>query len=71
MLVAYFDSIMMFAVGAYATGVAFGQLRPPTQNVAAGQQWLARYGNWFRIIGPMLMLIAVILAYGQAAGLGR
>lgn len=71
MLVAYFDSIMMLVVGAYATAVAFGRLPPPTQNMAAGQQCLVRYGNWFRIIGPMLILIALILAYGQATGLGR
>jgi hypothetical protein len=38
MLVAYIDSIMMFAVGAYATAVAFGRLPPPTKDVAAGQQ---------------------------------
>ena len=70
MLAAYFDSIMMFAVGAYATGVGFGRLPPPTTNVAAEQQWFARYGTWFRIVGPMLILIPLILAYGQAAGLG-
>jgi hypothetical protein len=71
MLVAYFDSIMMFAVGAYATALAFGQLPPPMKDVAAGLQWRARYGNWFKIIGPMLMLIALILAYGHDADLGR
>jgi hypothetical protein len=71
MLAAYFDSIMMFAVGAYATAVAFGRLPPPVKDVAAGQQWLARYESWFRIIGPMLMLIALILAYTHAAGLDR
>ena len=71
MLAAYFDSIVMFAVGAYATAVAFGRLPPPTKDVAAGQQWLARYVNWFRIIGPMLMSIALILAYSHAAGLDR
>lgn len=71
MLAEYFDSIMMFAVGAYATAVAFGQLPPPMSDVAAGRQWLARYGNWFKIIGPMLIVIAVILTYSHAAGLGR
>ena len=71
MLAAYFDSIMMFAVGAYATAVAFGRLPPPTKDVAAGQQWLARYERWLRIIGPMLMLIALILVYSRAAGLDR
>jgi hypothetical protein len=68
---AYIDSILMFAVGAYAAAVAFGRLPPPTKDVATGQQWLARYGNWLRIIGPMLMLIAAILAYSHAAGLNR
>jgi hypothetical protein len=71
MLAAYIDSIMMLAVGAYATAVAFGRLPPPTKDVATGQRWLASYGTWFKIIGPMLILIALILAYSQAAGLGR
>jgi hypothetical protein len=42
---AYIDSIMMFAVGAYATAVAFGRLPPPTKDVATGQQSLARHGK--------------------------
>jgi hypothetical protein len=69
MLAAYIDAIIMLSVGAYDTAVAFGQLPAPTKDVAAGQQWLARYGNWFKIIGPTLMLIALILAYSHAAGL--
>lgn len=36
MLAAYFDSIMMFAVGAYATALAFGRLPPPMKDVVAG-----------------------------------
>jgi hypothetical protein len=32
MLAEYIDWIMMFAVGAYATAVAFGQLPPPTKD---------------------------------------
>jgi hypothetical protein len=71
MLAEYIDSIIMFSVGVYATGVAFGQLAPPTKDMAAGQKWLARYGAWFKILGPMMMLIALILAYSHAAGLGR
>jgi membrane protein DedA with SNARE-associated domain len=71
MLAQYIDSIIMFAAGAYATAVVFGRLAPPTKDVAAGQQWLARHGKWLKIVGPMLMLIALILAYSQAAGLGR
>jgi hypothetical protein len=71
MLAEYIDSIIMFAVGGYATAVAFGRLPLPTKDVAAGQQWLARYGSWFKVIGPLLMLIALVLAYSQAAGLNR
>jgi hypothetical protein len=70
-LAQYIDSIIMFAIGLYATGVAFGWLAPPTEDMTVGQQWLARYGNWFKILGPVMMLIALILAYRQAAGLGR
>jgi hypothetical protein len=71
MIAEYIDSILMFAVGAYATAVAFGRLSPPTKDIGAAQQWVARYGTWFKIIGPLLILIALILAYSQAARLGR
>jgi hypothetical protein len=71
MVADYIDSIIMLGVGAYATAVAFGGLPPPTKDVAAGQQWLTRHGRWLRFVGPMLILIALILAYSHAAGLGR
>jgi len=67
----YIDSIFMLAVGAYATAVAFGGLPPPAKDVAAGRQWLAHHGRWLRFVGPMLILIALTLAYSHAAGLGR
>ena len=71
MLADYIESIMMLAVGAYATAVAFGRLPPPTKDVPSGRQWLDRYGSLLRIIGPMVMLIAMILAGSHAAGLLR
>jgi hypothetical protein len=66
MLAQYIDSIIMLFVGAYACAVGFGKLpAPPSKDPVAAQQWLARYGKLFRIIGPLLIVIALILAVGR------
>jgi hypothetical protein len=62
MLAQYIDSIVMLFVGVYASAVGFGKMPAPTQDPVAGQQWLTRYGKLFRIIGPLLIVIALILA---------
>jgi hypothetical protein len=66
MLAEYIDSIFMLLVGIYASAVGFGAIPPPpSRDPAAGQQWLARYGKLFRIIGPLLVVIALVLAAGK------
>jgi hypothetical protein len=70
MLAQYIDSIFMFAVGAYACAVGFGAMPAPSKDPVAGQQWMARYGRLFKIIGPLLIVIAVILAAGKYLGAG-
>ena len=66
MLAEYIDSIFTLLVGIYASAVGFGVIAPPaSSDPVAGQQWLARYGKLFRIIGPLLVVIALVLAAGQ------
>jgi hypothetical protein len=66
----YIDSIIMLGVGAYACAIGYGGLPAPSKDPVAGQQWLARYGKLFRIIGPLLIVIALILAAARAFGSG-
>ena len=68
MLAAYIDSIIMFYVGAYFTAVAFGRL-PASKDPIAQQQWLARFGKMFKILGPLLMAIFVALAAARGFGI--
>ena len=70
MLADYIDSIFMLLVGAYACAVGFGALPAPSKDPVAGQQWFARYGKMFRIIGPLLIVIALILAGAKYSGHG-
>jgi hypothetical protein len=66
MLAQYIDSIIMLFVGVYACAVGFGAMPPPpSRDPVAGQQWLARYGRLFRIIGPLLIVLALALAAGK------
>jgi hypothetical protein len=66
MLAQYIDSIIMLFVGAYACAVGFGAMAPPpARDPVAGQRWLARYGKLFRIIGPLLVVLALVLAAGK------
>jgi hypothetical protein len=69
MLAQYIDSIIMLLVGAYACAVGFGAMPAPSKDPIAGQQWLARYGKLFKIIGPLLIVIALLLAAGKYFGL--
>ena len=62
MLAGYIDQIIMFLVGAWATGVGYGALPALGKDPAAKEQWKARFGKLFKIIGPLLMVIAVALA---------
>lgn len=65
MLADYIDSIIMLLVGAYACAVGFGAMPAPSKDPIAAQQWLGRYGKLFKIIGPLLIVIALLLAAGK------
>jgi len=66
MLAEYIDSIFTLLVGIYASAVGFGAIAPPwSDDPGAGHQWFARYGKLFRIIGPTLVVIALVLAAGK------
>lgn len=69
MLAQYIDSIIMLLVGGYACAVGFGAMPAPSKDPLAGQQWLARYGKVFKVIGPLLVVIALLLAAGKYFGL--
>jgi hypothetical protein len=70
MLADYIDSIIMLFVGIYACAVGFGAVPAPSREPAAGQQWLARYGKLFRIVGPLLIVISLILGAAKYFGMG-
>lgn len=66
MLAAYIDWIIMGLFGAWVTGVGYGFFPVPGKDPAAKEQWFARFGKLFKIIGPLLMVIAIALAGLQA-----
>jgi len=66
MLAAYIDQIIMFLVGVWATGVGYGFLPALGKDAAAKEQWKARFEKLFKVIGPLLMAIAVALVAMQA-----
>lgn len=55
------DSIIMFAGGAYATAMGYGWLPASSKNPAAGEKWMLRYGKLLKIVGPLLVVVAVAL----------
>ena len=56
----YIDALIMFCAGAWAT-VGFRRV-PPGAGSAMANDWHGRFGPMLRIIGPLLMLIAGVLA---------
>jgi len=66
----YIDDLIMLCVGAWATAVGFGYLQMPVRDPLARQQWQARFGTMFKWIGPILIVIAVVLAVSKGAGAG-
>lgn len=61
-LAAYIDHLIMFLAGVYATGVGYGWLASPARGLSAAE-WHRRFGRLFRVIGPMLLSISVLLAF--------
>jgi hypothetical protein len=65
MIAEYIDSIIMFCVGLYGSAVGFGLLPAPIKDPIAGKQWLAQWGKFFKIGGPLLVVISLILAVAK------
>jgi hypothetical protein len=68
MLAAYIDQIIMFFVGVWATGVGYGLLPSLGKDAVAQEQWKAKFGKLLKIIGPLLIVIALALTAGQFVG---
>lgn len=67
MFAEYIDEIIMFCAGAYFTGVGFGYLSPPVANPLAEERWLKRFGTMFKILGPIMIICAIVLSAGTLA----
>jgi hypothetical protein len=65
MIAAYIDELIMFCVGLWASGVGYGFLQMPSHSQAGQQAWLARISSHLKWIGPLLLIIAVVLAVAE------
>jgi hypothetical protein len=59
----YIDEFIMFCVGLWMTGVGFGLLQSPFQARSGQQPWLLQVARHFKWMGPLLILIAIVLAF--------
>ncbi|PKA44127.1 hypothetical protein N2599_19980 [Rhizobium sullae] len=62
MVAAYIDEFIMFCAGLWMTAVGFGYLTFLTPNQRDQNAWLAKLVIYFKWMGPLLLLIATILA---------
>jgi len=61
MIADHIDAIIMFGVGLWMTAIGLGYLILPG-NPATQPGWVAAIAGHFRWMGPMLVVIALILA---------
>lgn len=54
----YIDQIIMFAAGIWMSAVGFGHF-----SFSSDQEWFNRLVRHFKWMGPLLVLIAVALAF--------
>jgi hypothetical protein len=62
MIANYIDELIMISVGLWMTAVGFGFLQLPTQTQTGQQTWLENLAKHFKWMGPLLMVIAIVLA---------
>ncbi|RWK36731.1 hypothetical protein [Mesorhizobium sp.] len=62
MIAAYIDEFIMFCVGLWMSAIGFGFLQTPNQPQAGQRAWLARLPSHFKWMGPLLLIIAIVLA---------
>lgn len=65
-MAAYIDQLIMLMAGLYAAGVGFGWLASPASGTAAAG-WQRQFGGLFRVLGPLLVTIAIILTIAEIA----
>ena len=63
MIANYIDEFIMFCVGLWMTGVGFGLLQSPFQAQPGQQPWWLQVAKHFKWMGPLLILIAIVLAF--------
>ena len=63
MVANYIDEFIMFCVGLWMTGVGFGLLQSPFQARPGQQPWVLQVAKHFKWMGPLLILIAIVLAF--------
>lgn len=61
MIAAYIDEFIMFCAGLWMTAVGFGRL-PLPGNPASQPSWVPTVAGHFKWMGPLLLVIAIILA---------
>jgi hypothetical protein len=61
MIAAYIDELIMFCVGLWMTAVGLGYL-PTPGNPASQPSWATTLLGHFKWIGPLLLVIALVLA---------
>jgi hypothetical protein len=59
--------MIMFLVGVYATGVGYGWLPSPARGPSAAE-WQRRFLPLFRLIGPGLLVISIVLLFAEHFG---
>jgi hypothetical protein len=59
----YIDEFIMFCVGLWMTGVGFGLLQSPFHAQPGQQPWWLQVAKHFKWMGPLLILIAIVLAF--------
>jgi hypothetical protein len=67
MVAAYIDEFIMICVGIWMSGVGYGFLQMPSQPQAGPQPWWAQIPRHFKWMGPLLVVIAVVLAVAEPA----
>lgn len=67
MIAAYIDEFIMVCVGIWMSGVGFGFLQSPFQAPPGPQPWWMMVVRHFKWMGPLLIIIAVVLAVAEPA----
>ncbi|MDR6633049.1 hypothetical protein J2X72_001833 [Phyllobacterium sp. 1468] len=67
MIAAYIDEFIMFCAGLWMTAVGFRYLSFPPANQGAQNAWLGNLVHHFRWMGPLLLVIAIVLAIAAPA----